>query len=276
VHISYLKPAYRSQLITALNTKPRRSNSSLSNGSRPTPKSPITLNKSDYPNVKHWERRQNDVVQVSVIKVHDTDSSDSDSESTDNEPEGITKKERGVLAFLEDENGSIISYCQKERLYAELWAFWNDNIDPNRPPKNWSSVGATLRNKFRDTIEEKFPFLHLCSWRWKVDVLWKRNYHSWKQSLLARQSKETPPGTCNLNDGGKRKQKESPDPAEPHGEADRLLDAPPPKKVKTGMTFIRTIGWSQKVHQLAADVHSIIRKSVSIQKMGDAGFTYCK
>ena len=186
------------------------------------------------------------------------------------------KKERGVLAFLKDENGSIISYRQKEQLYAELQAFWNDNIDPNRPPKNWSSVGATLCNKFCDTIEEKFPFLRLCSWRWKVDVLWKRNYHSWKRSLLARQSKETPPGTCDLNDGGKRKRKESPDPTEPHGEADGLLDAPPPKKVKTGTTFIRTIGRSQKVHQLAADVHSIIRKSVSIRKTGDAGFTYRK
>ena len=75
------------------------------------------------------------------------------------------KKERGVLAFLKDENGSIISYRQKERLYAELQAFWNDNIDPNRPPKNWSSVGATLCNKFCNTIEEKFPFLCLCSWR---------------------------------------------------------------------------------------------------------------
>jgi len=95
-------------------------------------------------------------------------------------------------------------------------------------------------------------------------VLWKRNYHSWKRSLLARQSKETPPGTCDLNNGGKRKQKEFPDPTEPHGEANRLLDTPPPKKVKMGMTFIPIIGWSQKVRQLAADVHSIIRKSVSI------------
>ena len=79
-----------------------------------------------------------------------------------------------------------------------------------------------------------------------------------------------------MNGGGKCKQKESLDPVEPHGEADKLLDTPPPKKVKMGMTFIPTIGRSQKVHQLAADVHSIIRKSVSIQKMGDTGFTYHK
>jgi len=104
------------------------------------------------------------VVQVSVIKVHDADSNDSDSESNDNEPEGITKKERGVLAFLEDENGDIIGYHQKKWLYAKLQAFWNDNINPNHPSKNWSSAGATLHNKFHNTIEEKFPFLCLCAW----------------------------------------------------------------------------------------------------------------
>ena len=141
-------------------------------------KAPITLNKSNYLNVKHWERRWNDAVQVSVIKVHDTDSDDSDSKSDNNKPEGITKKERGVLAFLEDKNSNVIGYRQKKRLYAKLRAFWNDNIDLNRPPKNWSSAGATLHNKFCNTIKEKFPFLCLCAWRWKVDELWKKNYHS--------------------------------------------------------------------------------------------------
>jgi len=57
--------------------------------------------------------------------------------------------------------------------------------------------------------------------------LWKKNYHSWKRSLLARESKKkTLLGTGNSNDGGKRKQKESPEPVDPHGKADELLDAP--------------------------------------------------
>jgi len=57
--------------------------------------------------------------------------------------------------------------------------------------------------------------------------LWKKNYHSWKHSLLARESKKkTLLNTGNSNDGGKCKQKESPEPTDPHGKADELLDAP--------------------------------------------------
>ncbi len=238
----------------------------------------ITLKKSDYPNVKHWERRRNDPVQFSVIKVYDADSSDSDRESNDNE--GILKRESGVLAFLEDETGKVIDHCERKRLYAELRGFWNDNIrvDSNGPPDNWSSAGATLRDKFRDILEEKFPFLRLCAGRWKVEALWKKNYHSWKRSSLARQARKAPLRTGDSNDGGKRKRKdsESSEPTDSHGEVDEPLDGPRPKKVKTGTSTIPAMARSQKVRQLAADTRLTIRKGGSIRTMGDVGFTECE
>jgi len=208
-----------------LNSKPQCSNSGGQAQGRPTPKSPpITLSKSNYPNVKYWEKQHNNAVQISAIKVCDTDASDSDKESSDNE--GITKQESGIQ-FLEDKSGNAIDHNKRKRLYAELQGFWNDNIDSNCPPNNWSSAGSALHNKFRDVIEAKFPFLWFCAGRWKVDALWKKNYHSWKRSLLARESKKkTLLSTGNSNDGGKHKQKESPEPADPHGKADELLDAP--------------------------------------------------
>ena len=136
------KLAYRTQLITALNPKPQaqHSNSNICRTlSQATSKPPWkTLRKSDYPNVKHWERRQNDAVQFAVIKVYDSDLSDSDSDSNG----GITKWESGVLAFLEDKNGKVINRHERKRLYAELRGFWNDNIDSNCPPDNWSSAGS--------------------------------------------------------------------------------------------------------------------------------------
>ena len=239
---------HRTQLITALNTKPRSSDSNNhQTQSQSTPMPPqITLKKSDYPNVKHWERRWNDPVQFSVIKVYDADSSDSDRESNNNE--GILKRESGVLAFLEDETGKVIDRCERKRLYAEIRGFWNENIDSASPSDNWSSAGATLRDRFRDTTEEHFPFLRLCAGRWKVEALWKKNYHSWKRSLLARRSRKTPLGTGHSNYGGKRKQKESLEHMDPDGGADEFLDAPQPKKVKTATTSILTTSQSQKVH----------------------------
>lgn len=202
--------------------------------------------------------RRGDAVQFSVIKVHDADSSDSDGESNDDK--GTTKKESSVLAFLEDENGNPIDVQEKRRLYTELRGFWNDNIDSNCPPDNWSSAGTTLREKFRDVIEEKFPFLRLCAGRWKVDALWKKNYHSWKRSLLARQSRKTHLGTGDSNYSGKRKRKGSLEPTDPYGEAGESLDVPQPKKVKTGTASIHAMSQSQKVRQLTTDAHSMIRK----------------
>ena len=61
-------------------------------------------------------------------------------------------------------------------------------IDSNCPPDNWSSAGTTLCDKFQDVLEEKFPFLCFCAGQWKVEALWKKNYHSWKWSLSARQA----------------------------------------------------------------------------------------
>lgn len=239
-----------------LNGKPQHSNSGYQSQGRPTSVFPlITLRKSDYPNVKYWEKKQKNAVKISGIEVCGTDSGDSDQESNDN------KKEEIGIKFLEDENGIPIDDDKKTRLYAKVRSFWNDNIDPNCPPNNWSSAGSALRDKFRDEIEAKYPFLRCCTGRWKVEALWKKNYHSWKTTFLARESKKKPClSTGNSNDGGLRKQKESPKAADPHGEADELLDASQPKKAKKGMDSILTMSQSQKVHQLSAHAHSIIRK----------------
>jgi hypothetical protein len=220
--------------------KSRRSSSdSTSPKIRPKPPQ-IPLIKQDYPNVKHWERRRNDPIQFTAINVYDAELSDADLDSGD--CDGITKQECGILAFLEEEDGKIISRCERKRLYAELRGFWNDNINASHPPDNWSSAGATLRDNFRDTLEQRFPFLRLCAGRWKVEALWKKNYHSWKRSLLARQAKKISldSGISDVgNYANKRKRKDSKEHSEPlasNGEIEMLLlDVPQPKKVKTQM-----------------------------------------
>jgi hypothetical protein len=97
------------------------------------------------------------------------------------------------------------------------------------------------------SLEEKFPFLCLCAGRWKVEALWKKNYHSWKWSLLARQARKTALGTDNSNDGSKQKRKESSEPADPYEEAEESLNAHQPKKVKIGTITIPALSQSQKV-----------------------------
>ena len=111
------------QLITTLNTKSLHSeyesHQTQSQVSQPSCKPPqITLKKSDYLNIKHWERQKNNAIQFTVIKVYNTDHSDSDSDSED--AAVIKKQESGVLAFLEDKNDKVIDYCERKRLYFEL------------------------------------------------------------------------------------------------------------------------------------------------------------
>jgi hypothetical protein len=120
---------------------------------------------------------------VSVINVVDADSMSDDGENLGGDD---PNQEDGVLAFLEDDNGKLISYDDKKQLYCAMRGFWNDRIDGCNPPLNWSSAGESLRNAFRDFLENKFFYLRLCAGRWKVEELWKRNYHSWLRSFARR------------------------------------------------------------------------------------------
>jgi hypothetical protein len=122
---------------------------------------------------------------VSVIKVVDADNISDDDEGLGGDD---LSQEDGVLAFLERDDGKLISYDDKKQLYRAMRGFWNDRIraDGRSPPLNWSSAGETLRNAFRDFLESKFFYLRLCAGCWKVEELWKRNYHSWLRSFERR------------------------------------------------------------------------------------------
>jgi hypothetical protein len=175
----------RNQLIQSLTSIKTSSAPSLGlNFDSATAGTPIPdLRQSDYPNIKHWIRKHGDSSQVSVIKVVDVDSMSDDDGNLGSDD---SNHEDGVLAFLEKDNGKLISYDDKKQLYRAMRGFWNDRIDGHNTPLNWSSAGETLRNTFRDFLEGKFFYLRLCAGHWKVEELWKRNYHSWLRSFERR------------------------------------------------------------------------------------------
>ncbi|KAG7085842.1 hypothetical protein E1B28_003379 [Marasmius oreades] len=193
------------------------SSSSSSAASLPPARPKITLKQVDYPLVRHWNRRPNDSSQLAVIKVTSLESlsglsdddgtseseaqSDSDSNNQsvpqkrrkkNSKKKSGTSKRDGVPAYLEDENGKVINLSTKTIVYNNARSIWNQRIDLRNPPPNWSSAGADLRDEFRDVLEEKHPFLQLCSHRWKVEEIWKRNYHSWLKARLKRLDKPSP------------------------------------------------------------------------------------
>ena len=96
---------------------------------------------------------------MSVIKVVDADSTSDDDGNLGSDD---LNHEDSVLAFLEKDNGKLISYDDKKHLYHAMRGFWNDHIDGCNPLVNWSSAGETLQNTFRDFLEGKFFYLRLC------------------------------------------------------------------------------------------------------------------
>jgi len=177
----------RNRLIDALNSNltltPSNPSLALPSISNTLSSELPSLQRTDYLHIKHWTRRRGDKAQVTVIKVTDTNSIDSDNDNLESD-DPSSSKDDGIPAFLEDENGTLITYEEKKQLYLAMRGWWNDKIDIKNPPINWSSTGESLRSSFRNFLERKFFYLRLCSHHWKVDELWKRNYHSWRRSRL--------------------------------------------------------------------------------------------
>ena len=145
---------------------------------------------------------------IKVADANDVDSDDDNLASNNFSP----SKEDGIPAFLEDQNGALIPYEEKKQLYLTMRGWWNDNINNEDPPFNWSSTGETLRSSFRNFLEQRFFYLRLCAHHWKVDELWKRNYHSWRRSLLNKavesdESSSNEQPSADESNGKKRKQK---------------------------------------------------------------------
>lgn len=70
----------------------------------------VSLRQSDYPKVKHWVRKRGDSSQVLVIKVVDADNISDDDEGLGGND---LSQEDSVLAFLERDDGKLISYDNK-------------------------------------------------------------------------------------------------------------------------------------------------------------------
>jgi hypothetical protein len=200
-------------------------------------KSPLKpLKRKDYPNVKYWDREPRGRAPYAAIKVAATSDNGDDSSSETDDAENVGSRTKGkskIFAFLENEDGELISLSEKEALYSEVRGWWNENIDPARVPQNWSSAGATLRDQFRNDIEEKFFFLQLCSAHWKVEAIWKKNYHSWKSTLRSRLKEESDRNHCRSDDTPVKKRRPSNTPGNDDGVVeDKSEDPRPKKKVK--------------------------------------------
>ncbi|EEB90969.1 hypothetical protein MPER_10751, partial [Moniliophthora perniciosa FA553] len=132
------------------------------------------LKQNDYPHVKYWDKPKTDEKAALVrITVTDTLEEDDDEDDEDDEDGPKNSGEKRILHFLEDEHGQLFHTRRR-----------NGSID--------SYVdGNKLLGQYYEDTEEEFPFLKLCYSHWKSDMLWQRNYHSWKKKKISELSTET-------------------------------------------------------------------------------------
>lgn len=84
--------------------------------------------------------------------------------------------------FLEDEHGRAVSDEVREAVYQDARGFLTDNAEnpeTRRELHSQSKLGFRIREEFRKTLEDKYPWLRLCEGHWKVPQIWQNVWTSW-------------------------------------------------------------------------------------------------
>ncbi|KAK1221648.1 hypothetical protein PQX77_015540 [Marasmius sp. AFHP31] len=92
-----------------------------------------------------------------------------------------SKLKYSVYAWMQEEDGSLISHATKQGVYQHHHNFWFE-LEFSNPSENYSSLKPSQMDAFIKYIEEKHPFLKLCDSYWKAQELVKNNYKSWRKT----------------------------------------------------------------------------------------------
>jgi hypothetical protein len=88
-----------------------------------------------------------------------------------------------LCIYLEDEFGQPVLSEIKDELLADVRGFWADQLRKGKEDElvPLTKLGFAMREEFRLTFEEKFPWLRLCAGHWKVFQLWINHFGSWRK-----------------------------------------------------------------------------------------------
>ena len=87
-----------------------------------------------------------------------------------------------LTLFFESASGQPVSLEVKKEVQTDLSGYWLDMLRSGERPTNYYGLGLIRREHYRDTMENKYPWLRLCDGHWKVRMIWI-NY--FKQDRIA-------------------------------------------------------------------------------------------
>lgn len=136
---------------------------------------PLNPRKKDYRHLKFWNKAPWQLIR-------------NGSEIKDIESPILT-------LFFEDETGALVSDEIKKQVRLDLAGYWFSMLEEGETPRGHDSHGLKRQEDYRETMEDKYPWLRLCDGHWKVKQIWTNYYRKQRIDALAlgKRSKHTTP-----------------------------------------------------------------------------------
>ena len=93
-----------------------------------------------------------------------------------------------LCLYMEDESGRLVDSEVRDEVLADARGFWADCLRTGRGDELLGSkkYGLRIKEDFRLALEEKHPWLRLCSGHWKVYQIWTNHFWSWRTNNMPK------------------------------------------------------------------------------------------
>jgi hypothetical protein len=144
------------------------------------------LNQKDFRDIKqiYWARSDFNSAKTKTRGVlkwgsnkGKTTRTANDAESIESESDGNEKV--GVLLFLVDKHGKVLSESHQKDIRSFQRSIWYTLLSFNLAPVAWSKVNSIAQLYYYGCMRTRFPELQLCKGDWKAEAMAVEYYHGW-------------------------------------------------------------------------------------------------
>ncbi|KAG8220579.1 hypothetical protein J3R82DRAFT_2800 [Butyriboletus roseoflavus] len=91
---------------------------------------------------------------------------------------------RYKFAFLEDEQGNMISDGTLKAIRKTIHGCWAELVVKGMAPRSWGKANASAKEIVYSLAYKSFPFLQLAESDWKIDLIYSLDYPRWVRNNL--------------------------------------------------------------------------------------------
>jgi hypothetical protein len=130
------------------------------------------LDPKDYPDIKHWEDDEYNVIRKGAKRGGEA-------------PTPITGTS-ALSCFMEDENGSPIPEKERRNARERAKKLWGEVLRMGRATPQWGDIPQDVQDEHIHILESEFPWFRLCANHWKAKMVATNGYGQWYGPALRR------------------------------------------------------------------------------------------